>query len=128
MYPDNFRYTKDHEWIKLDGATGTVGITDYAQHELGDIVYVGLPKKGEHFDAHGVFASVESVKAVSDVYCPVPGTVLEINDALVNSPEKINADPHGEGWLIKLKLDNPAAAKDLLTASQYEDYIKGTEK
>lgn len=128
MYPDNFRYTKDHEWIKIDGETGTVGITDYAQHELGDIVYVGLPKKGKHFDAHGVFASVESVKAVSEVYCPVPGTVLAVNDALVNSPEKINADPHGEGWLIKLKLDNPAAANDLLTASEYEDYIKGTEK
>ncbi len=128
MYPEDFRYTKDHEWIKIEGERGTVGITDFAQHELGDIVYVGLPKKGEHFDTHGIFASVESVKAVSDVYCPVAGTVMEVNEALVNSPEKINSDPHGEGWLVKLKMDNRAAGRDLLTASEYEEYIKGTGK
>ncbi|HEY4683778.1 MAG TPA: glycine cleavage system protein GcvH [Candidatus Acidoferrales bacterium] len=125
MYPENLRYTKDHEWIKIEGNMGTVGITDYAQHELGDIVYVGLPKKGEHFEAHGIFASVESVKAVSDVYCPAAGTVMEVNEALVNAPERINADPHGEGWLIKLELDKRAAGQDLLTAPEYEEYIKG---
>jgi glycine cleavage system H protein len=124
MYPEELRYTKDHEWIKIEGEVGIVGITDYAQHELGDIVYVGLPKKGDHFDAHGVFATVESVKAVSDVYCPVAGTILEINDALVDSPEKINADPHGEGWLVRMKLDDPAAPGGLLSAGDYEEYIR----
>ncbi len=128
MYPENLRYTKDHEWIRIEGNMGTIGITDYAQHELGDIVYVGLPKKGEHFEAHGVFASVESVKAVSDVYSPAAGTAVAVNEALVNSPETINADPHGAGWLIKLKLDSPAAGQDLLTAAEYEEYIKGTQK
>lgn len=122
-YPREYRYTKEHEWIKVEGDTGMIGITDHAQESLGDIVYVDLPKVGAEIEAHKTFGSVESVKAVSDLYAPVGGTVTEINSELATSPEKINADANGS-WMIKLKLKDPADAASLLTVEQYEAFIK----
>ena len=107
MYPENFRYTKEHEWVLADGDTGTVGITDHAQEELGDIVYVDLPKVGSRVEAGKSLGSVESVKAVSDIYSPVSGEITEINEALADAPEKLNRDPHGAAWLVKIRLSNP---------------------
>ena len=127
MYPENFRYTKEHEWVLVEGDTGTVGITDHAQEELGDIVYVDLPKVGTKIDQGKSLGSVESVKAVSDVYCPVGGEVTEINSILADKPETLNSDPHGAAWLIKLKLSDPAQAKSLMSAADYQAYI-GAEK
>src|ERR1700690_4050644 len=106
MYPNDYRYTKEHEWIKLDGAIGTVGITDYAQHELGDVVFVELPKVGAILKAGQSLGSVESVKAVSEIYCPVSGEVTAVNSILADTPEKLNQDPHGAAWLVKLRLAN----------------------
>jgi len=123
MVPENLRYTKDHEWIRVEGETGTVGITDHAQEELGDIVYVELPKGGVKLEKATSFGSVESVKAVSDIYCPVSGEVVETNPALAEAPENVNDDPYGAGWLIKLKLSDPRQAEELMTAAQYEAYI-----
>jgi glycine cleavage system H protein len=122
-YPENFHYTKEHEWVRLDGETATVGITDHAQEELGDIVYVDLPKVGAALEKGKTFGSVESVKAVSDVYSPVSGEVVEINEALAAAPEKLNADPHGEAWLVKIKLTAPDEIKQLLSAADYQKYI-----
>jgi glycine cleavage system H protein len=127
MYPENFRYTKEHEWVRLEGDTGTVGITDHAQEELGDIVYVDLPKVGARVEQGGTLGSVESVKAVSDIYAPVSGEVTEINGLLADAPEKLNADPHGEAWLVKIKLSAPEEAGKLLSAADYQEYI-GAEK
>ena len=127
MYPENYRYTKEHEWVLVEGDTGTVGITDHAQEELGDIVYVDLPKVGAVLEQGKSLGSVESVKAVSDVYCPVGGEVTEINSTLAEKPESLNSDPHGAAWLIKLKLSDPAQAQSLMTAGEYEAYI-GAEK
>src|SRR5215471_35079 len=127
MYPDNFRYTKEHEWVSVDGDTGTVGITDHAQSELGDIVYVDLPKVGTHLDQGKSLGSVESVKAVSDIYSPIAGEVAEINEDLADHPEKLNTDPHGAAWLVNIKLDNPAQVESLMTAAEYQSYI-GAEK
>ncbi len=124
MYPADFRYTKDHEWIKVEGATATVGITDYAQHELGDVVFVELPKPGTSYKAGQSFGTVESVKAVSEIYCPVAGEVVEANGTLANEPEKINKDPHGSAWLIKIKLANPTEAASLMDATAYEAFVK----
>lgn len=124
MYPADFRYTKDHEWVKVEGGVATVGITDYAQHELGDVVFVELPKPGAKFNAGQSFGTVESVKAVSEIYCPVAGEVVEANGALANEPEKINKEPHGAAWLIKLKPANPADANALMDAAAYEAFIK----
>src|SRR3979490_3284498 len=101
MYPENFRYTKEHEWVSVEGDTGTVGITDHAQSELGDIVYVDLPKAGAHVNKGKSLGSVESVKAVSDIYSPVSGEVIEVNESLTTAPEKLNEDPHGAAWLVK---------------------------
>ena len=128
-YPQEFRYTNQHEWVRLDGDTATVGITDYAQHELGDVVFVELPKKGSKINAGKSFGTVESVKAVSEIYAPVSGEVVETNDALQNSPEKINSDPHSAAWLIKVRLANPAEVKSLMDAAAYEKFIadKGKE-
>lgn len=124
MYPENFRYTKEHEWVRVEGDIGTIGITDHAQQELGDIVYVDLPKVGTRL-AKGVSAgSVESVKAVSDFYAPVSGDVAEINQTLADAPEKLNKDPHGEAWLIKVKLSAPAEIEKLLSAAEYQKYIE----
>jgi glycine cleavage system H protein len=127
MYPENYRYTKEHEWVLVEGDTGTVGITDHAQEELGDIVYVDLPKVGAAIEQGKSLGSVESVKAVSDVYCPVSGEVTEVNATLTDKPELLNGDPHGAAWLIKLKLSAPAQAQSLMTAADYQAYI-GAEK
>jgi glycine cleavage system H protein len=122
-YPDNYRYTKEHEWVLVEGTTGTIGITDHAQHELGDIVYVDLPKSGSKVEKGQSFGSVESVKAVSDIYSPVTGEIATINDLLTSSPEKLNEDPHGAAWLIKVTLASPDEVKDLMTAGDYEKYV-----
>jgi glycine cleavage system H protein len=127
MYPENYRYTKEHEWVLVEGDTGTVGVTDHAQEELGDIVYVDLPKAGAKIEQGKSLGSVESVKAVSDVYCPVSGEVTEVNSSLADKPELLNSDPHGAAWLIKLKLSNPAEVENLMTAADYQAYI-GAEK
>ena len=121
-YPANYRYTREHEWIELTGSIGAVGITDYAQNSLGDIVYVDLPKVGDAITANATFGSVESVKAVSDLFSPVTGTVTEINEELKSAPDKINEKPH-ETWIIKVKLANPAELNALLDAAAYETFI-----
>jgi glycine cleavage system H protein len=123
MYPENFRYTKEHEWVLVEGDTGTVGITFHAQKELGDIVYVDLPKIGSQAEKGVPLGSVESVKAVSEVFSPVSGEVLEVNELLADAPEKLNEDPHGAAWLAKIKLSNPDETKDLMTAAEYQSYI-----
>jgi glycine cleavage system H protein len=122
-YPANYQYTKEHEWVLVEGAGGTIGITDHAQHELGDIVFVDLPKVGTTITKGQTFGSVESVKAVSDIYAPVSGEVTEINETLSKAPEKLNEDPHGAAWLIKVKLANASEAKELLSAADYEKYV-----
>lgn len=127
MYPDTLRYTKEHEWVLVDGDTGTIGITDHAQQELGDIVYVDLPKPGTSIAQGAALGSVESVKAVSDIYAPVSGEVLEVNPVLADTPERLNEDPHGDGWLVKMKLKDPAQAANLMSAADYENYV-GAEK
>ena len=121
-YPANYRYTREHEWIALDGAIGIIGITDYAQASLGDIVYVDVPKVGDAVTANATFGSVESVKAVSDLYSPVTGTVTAINEELKSAPDKINEKPH-EAWIIKVELANPAEFNALLDATAYEAFI-----
>jgi glycine cleavage system H protein len=121
-YPANYRYTREHEWIALDGAIGTIGITDYAQNSLGDIVYVDVPKVGDSVTANATFGSVESVKAVSDLYSPVTGAVTAINEELKNAPDKINEAPHTT-WIIKVELSNPAEFNALLDAAAYEAFI-----
>ncbi len=122
-YPENFRYTKEHEWILVEGDTGTVGITDHAQKELGDIVYVDLPKPGAAVEAGKALGSVESVKAVSDIYSPVSGEVVAVNELLAAAPEKLNADPHGEAWLVRIRLSNPAELDGLMSAADYQAYL-----
>jgi glycine cleavage system H protein len=122
MYPENFRYTKEHEYVNVEGDIGTIGITDHAQKELGDIVYVDLPKVGVTAEKGKTIGSVESVKAVSDIYSPVSGEVVAVNDLLTTSPEKLNEDPHGIAWLIKIKLSSPDEVKDLMSASEYQTY------
>jgi glycine cleavage system H protein len=122
MYPTNFRYTKEHEWVNVEGDTGTVGITDHAQKELGDIVYVDLPKVGTTVERGKTIGSVESVKAVSDIYSPVSGEVVAINDLLTASPEKLNEDPHGAAWMVKIKLSSPSETADLMSAGDYQKY------
>src|SRR5579863_8568255 len=121
-YPTTYRYTREHEWIAVDGNIGTVGITDYAQNSLGDIVYVDVPKIGDPVTANSTFGSVESVKAVSDLYSPVSGTVSATNEALKSSPDKINEAPH-ETWIIKVELSDPAEIEKLLDAAAYEKFI-----
>ena len=124
MYPEEFRYTKEHEWVKLEGDIGVVGITDHAQHELGDIVYVDLPKVGATVEKGKSLGSVESVKAVSDIYSPVSGEVIEINESLTTAPEKLNDDQHGGAWLVKVRLSAPDELKQLLSAPDYQTYIE----
>ena len=126
-YPEDYRYTKEHEWVHLAGDTATIGITFHAQEELGDIVYVDLPKTGAKIDKGKSFGSVESVKAVSDIYAPVSGEVVEVNEGLATAPEKLNEDPHKAAWLIKVKVDGSADFKNLLSATDYQSYI-GAEK
>jgi glycine cleavage system H protein len=122
-FPAEYRYTKEHEWIKVDGNTGTIGITDYAQESLGDIVFVELPKVGAELTAGKSFGTVESVKAVSELYAPVSGTVTAINEELANAPEKVNSDAH-KAWMIKVTLKNPAEPNGLLSSADYEKYVK----
>jgi glycine cleavage system H protein len=124
MYPENYLYTKEHEWVSVDGEIGTIGITHHAQKELGDIVYVDMPKVGATFAQMAVFGSVESVKAVSDIYSPVSGEITAVNELLATAPEKLNDDPHGGAWLIKMKLTAPAELKSLLSAAQYQEYLE----
>jgi len=121
--PANLHYTKDHEWISVDGDTATIGITDHAQRELGDIVYVDVDTLDKDISQHDVFGTVEAVKTVSDLFCPVSGTVTEVNPKLADAPETVNSDPYGEGWIIKLQLSNPAELSDLLTAEAYGELI-----
>ena len=122
-YPAGFKYTKDHEWIDIAGDRGKVGITDYAQQQLGDVVYIDLPEVGATLKAGQSFGTIESVKAVSELYSPAAGEVLEVNTALKDKPEKVNADPHGS-WMIVLKLADPSGTDGLLDASQYTDLVK----
>jgi glycine cleavage system H protein len=122
-YPENFKYTKEHEWLRVDGDHGTIGITDHAQHELGDIVFVDLPKTGTKVTKGHSFGSVESVKAVSDIYAPVSGEVAERNELLSKRPETLNEDPHGDGWLIKVRLSAPDEMDGLMDAAAYEKYV-----
>ncbi len=127
MYPDDLHYTKQHEWVRLSGDVGVVGITDYAQKELGDIVYVDLPRAGAKVEQGKTMGSVESVKAVSDIYSPVSGEVIEINDTLSSEPEKLNESPHAEGWMVKIRLSVPNEIQGLLSATDYEKYVAEEE-
>jgi glycine cleavage system H protein len=122
--PEGLFYSKDHEWLKVEGETATVGITDHAQSALGDVVYVELPKAGETFAAHDTFGSVESVKAVSELFLPVTGEVTEVNESLQDEPEKVNTDPYGDGWMLRVRLANSGEVDGMLSAAEYEDYIK----
>jgi glycine cleavage system H protein len=126
--PEDLHYSKDHEWVRVEGDVAIVGITDYAQNSLGDVVYVELPKNGETFAANESFGSVESVKAVSEVFSPVSGSVVQVNESLNDEPEKVNSDPYGEGWMIRLKMENPGEVDSLLTAAEYEDFTKAEKE
>lgn len=127
MYPKEYRYTREHEWIKLDGRRATVGITHYAQEQLGDIVFVELPKPGAHFATMDPFGTVESVKAVSEIYCPVSGTVEEVNTSLNDNPALLNQQPHDAAWLITIQVDDPAELASLMTAEQYEAFVRSAD-
>jgi glycine cleavage system H protein len=122
--PEDLHYSKDHEWVRVDGDQAIIGITDYAQNSLGDVVYVELPKAEDEFAASESFGSVESVKAVSEVFTPVAGVVIKINESLADEPETVNSDPYGNGWMIRLKMANPGEVDSLLTAAEYEDFTK----
>ncbi|NNC44804.1 MAG: glycine cleavage system protein GcvH [Winogradskyella sp.] len=123
--PSELKYTKDHEWVKIEGDTATVGITDFAQGELGDIVYVEVETVDETLDAEEVFGTVEAVKTVSDLFLPLSGEIIEFNESLENEPEKVNSDPYGEGWMIKLKISDASQIDDLMSADDYKTLISG---
>lgn len=123
MYPDNYKYTKEHEWVHVEGDTGTMGITHHAQNELGDIVYVDLPKPGTAVEQGKALGSVESVKAVSDIFSPVSGEIIESNESLSTAPELLNQDPHGAAWLVKIRLSAPAELNSLMSTAEYQSYI-----
>lgn len=122
--PEDLHYSKDHEWVRVEGKIAVVGITDYAQDSLGDVVYVEVPKVGDEFAANESFGSVESVKAVSEVFSPVSGEIVGVNEALADEPEKVNQDPYGAGWMIRVEMSNPGEVDSLLTAAEYEDFTK----
>jgi glycine cleavage system H protein len=124
MYPEENLYTKDHEWVNVQGDLATVGITEYAQRELGDVVYVDLPEVGDIFEASDPFGSVESVKAVSEVFCPLSGEVIEVNSKLEQTPELVNQSPHQKAWMIRLRVSNPDELDELLSAEEYEEYLQ----
>ncbi len=126
--PKELKYSKEHEWAKVDGKVATVGITAFAQEQLGDVVYVELPKVGEKLKAGDTFGVVESTKAVSDLYSPLTGTIVEVNDPIADSPETVNTDPYGEAWLIKLELSDPTEVGNLLDATAYESHVKSSSK
>ncbi len=121
--PSELKYTKDHEWVKIEGDIATIGITDFAQGELGDIVFVEIETEGETLGAHEVFGTVEAVKTVSDLFMPVSGEIIEFNKALESSPESVNADAYGDGWMIKVKMSNPAEANELMSADDYSNLV-----
>lgn len=127
MYPEDYYYTKDHEWIKVEGEKATVGITDFAQRQLGDVVYVELPEVGTELEFHQSIGVIESVKAVSDIYSPVSGEVIELNEKLNDSPELVNQDPHGKGWIIRVKIKDEVELQKLMSADEYEKFIEGIE-
>lgn len=122
-FPENLKYTKDHEWIAIDGDIATVGVTDFAQRELGDIVFVDIDTVGQTLDANEVFGSVEAVKTVSDLYLPVAGEILEVNENLSSAPESVNNDPYGEGWMVKIKVANLADVEALMDAAAYQELV-----
>ncbi len=122
-FPEDLKYSKEHEWVLVEGSVATVGITDYAQDQLGDIVFVELPAVGDKVSKEDAFGVVESVKAVSDIYAPVSGKVVEVNDDLPENPEMLNEDPYGDGWIIKIELNDPEELQDLMTATEYEEYV-----
>ena len=122
-FPSNLKYTKDHEWISIDGDIATIGISDFAQHELGDIVYVDINTKGKPLAADSVFGTVEAVKTVSDLFLPVSGTITEINPILENEPEKVNTDPYGDGWMVKMKVDNTGDINNLMDVEAYQKLV-----
>lgn len=128
MYPGDFYYTKDHEWVQLKGDETVVGITDFAQQQLGDVVFVQLPEVGARLEAHQSIGAIESVKAVSDVFSPLAGEVTAVNQDLADNPELINQDPHGRGWIMRLKPADPKAVKGLMSAAEYEKQLEGSEK
>lgn len=121
--PENLRYSKDHEWVRVDGDVAAIGITDYAQHALGDVVYIDMPRVGDKLGAHEAFGSVESVKAVSEIFTPIAGEIVEVNENLNDTPEAVNSDPYGDAWMIKVKMDNPGEADAMLSADEYEEYL-----
>ena len=124
MNPEELLYTKDHEWIRVTGETGTIGITQHAQEALGDVVYIELPKVGATFSSHQSFGSVESVKAVSELFMPVAGKVTEVNSAIADAPETLNSDPYGKGWLIRIQMQNATELSSLLSSRLYDEYVK----
>ena len=128
MYPDDLRYTKDHEWVRLEGDRGKVGITHYAQKQLGDVVYLELPEVGRTLKVQESFGTVESVKAVSELFSPVAGEVVEVNAALAQAPETINSDPYGAAWMVAIKLADPAAVKALMDAAAYKAFVESESK
>jgi glycine cleavage system H protein len=128
MYPNNFRYTKDHEWVQVSGDEAVVGITDYAQNHLGDVVYVEVPAVGAKLAVHQVMGNIESVKAVSDVYSPLSGEVVAVNGGLNNSPELVNKDPHGQGWIARIKTANKSELDSLMNSVEYEKFLDGLDK
>lgn len=124
--PENLRYSKDHEWVGVDGDIATIGITDYAQHSLGDVVYIDMPRVGDKFATHEAFGSVESVKAVSEIFLPVGGEITEVNEGLNDTPEAVNNDPYVTGWMVKVKMDNPGEADAMMSAVEYEEYLEAS--
>ena len=127
MYPSDYLYSREHEWVKVEDDTCVLGITEFAQQELGEVVFVELPEVGQVFDANDELGTIESVKAVAEVYTPVAGEIIEVNDAVVDDPELLNEDPQGEGWLVKLRFSSAADLKSLMSAEQYEEFIQSGE-
>ncbi len=127
MYPADYLYSREHEWVRVEDDVVVIGITEFAQQELGEVVFVELPEIGQVFDANDELGTIESVKAVAEVYTPVAGEVIEVNDAVVDDPELLNEDPHGEGWLLKIRFSSAADLKDLMNAEKYEEYVQSGE-
>lgn len=125
--PEDLRYSKDHEWLSTDGDVATIGLTDYAQSSLGDVVYIDLPRVGDRFTSHEAFGSVESVKAVSEVFTPVAGEIVDVNDGLNDTPEKVNSDPYGEAWFVKIKMEKSGEVDGLLSGEEYEEYLSSQD-